>query len=369
MSRVLIDPAIIKHNFNVLDKMFTKHGIHWTAVTKVLCGHKPTLKLLVDLGLRSFADSRLDNLKTIRTVCPEAETVYLRPIRPTYAPNMVKWADITLNTELKTIKALSKAAVEQDKVHGVIIMIELGELREGIMPGRLIGFYRQVFELEGIEVVGIGTNLACMYGVLPTYDKLMQLALYKRLVELTFNTKLRWCSGGSSVTIPNVLEKQLPKEINHFRVGEALFLGTDLANGGYIKGLKPDAFALAADIVELKEKPTGPLGNTVDNAFGEAPTTEETGEWGHGGERVERAVLNIGRLDVPFEHLTPFDENVELIGGASDLVVADLSETKKSYKLGDEIRFRLDYAALLALMHSRYIDKEIIQSPNKKNSI
>lgn len=363
MSRVLIDPEVIRHNFRVLDKMFTKHGIHWTAVTKVVCGHKPTLKLLIDLGLRSFADSRLDNLKAIRKICPEAETIYLRPIRPNYAPNMIKWTDISLNTELKTIKALSEAALKQDKRHGVIIMVELGELREGIMPDRLIDFYRQVFELEGIEVAGIGTNLACMYGVLPTFDKLMQLALYKRLIELTFSTRLRWCSGGSSVTIPNILERQLPREINHFRVGEALFLGTDLVNGGYIKGLRSDGFCLAASIVELKEKPTGPVGEMVENAFGEAHTSEETGEWGHGGERVQRAVLNVGRLDVPFEHITPFDKGVELVGGASDLVVADISESERTYKLGEEIRFRLDYASLLALMHSRYIDKEIMPPP------
>lgn len=362
MSRVIIDPGVIRHNFMSLDRMFTRKGIHWTAVTKVVCGHKPTLKLLIDLGLRSFADSRLDNLKTIRRLCPEAETVYIRPSSPKFAESIVKWADISFNTELKTIKALSEAAQHQDKKHGIIIMIELGELREGIMPDRLIDFYRQVFELEGIEVVGIGTNLACMYGVLPTYDKLMQLALYKRLVELTFKTKLRWCSGGSSVTIPNILEKQLPREINHFRVGEALFLGTDLVNGGYLKGLKPDAFKLAASIVELKMKPTGPMGEMGENAFGDEEEAPVAGEWGAGGERAERAVLNVGRLDVPFEHLTPFDEGVNLVGGASDLLVADLSETEKNYKLGEEICFRLDYAALLALMHSRYIDKEIITS-------
>jgi predicted amino acid racemase len=363
MSRVLIDPDILKHNFKALDKLFTRRGIHWTAVTKVLCGHKPALRLLVELGLRSFADSRLANLKTIRKLCPEAETIYIRPTRPKSAPSIVQWADISLNTELATIRALSKAALEQNKVHGIIIMIELGELREGVMPDRLLEFYRDVFELKGIEVVGIGTNLACMHGVLPTYDKLIQLALYKRLIELQFNTSLRWCSGGSSITVPNILAKQLPKEINHFRVGESLFLGTDLINGGYIRGLKPDAFTLAAEIVELKRKPAGPTGEMAENAFGEEPSTEEVGEWGYEGERTQRAVLNVGRLDVPFEHLVPFDEGINIVGGASDLLVLDVSESKEDYKLGDEIRFRLDYAALLPLMHSRYMEKEVVHPP------
>lgn len=358
MSQVLINPEIIRHNFKTLDRLFSGKQIHWTAVTKVLCGHKSTLELLVELGLRSFADSRLANLRAIRKICPEAETIYIRPIRPVSAAEVVRWADISLNTELATIGALSQAALEQSKTHGVIIMVELGELREGIMPDRLIDFYRQVFELEGIEVIGVGTNLACMYGVLPSYDKLMQLALYKRLIELTFKTKLRLCSGGSSVTIPNLLARQLPKEINHFRVGESLFLGTDLVNGGYIKGLKPDAFRLAAHIVELKKKPAGPQGEMGDNAFGESDV-HESGEWGHDGERVTRAVLDVGRLDVPFEHLEPFDEGVRFAGGASDLVVVELSQEAHSYKLGEEISFRLDYPSMLTLMHSRYVEKAI----------
>lgn len=360
MSRVIINPETIQKNFRKLDKLFTGNGISWTAVTKVLCGHKSTLKLLIDLGLRSFADSRLENLKIIRRICPQAELIYIRPAKPLSAANVVRHADISLNTEIKTIQALSKAAVEQGKNHGVIIMIELGELREGVMPERLLEFYRKVFELKGVTILGVGTNLACMHGVLPTYDKLMQLALYKRIIELQFSTKLRWCSGGTSITIPNILERQLPKEINHFRVGESLFLGTDLVNGGYIKGLKPDAFILKAEIVELKEKPLAPVGLMAENAFGEKSSYDENGEWGHGGKRSQRAILNVGRLEVPHEHLTPFDEGVEIIGGASDLLVADISASENKYKLGDVVRFRLAYPALLSLMHSRYIEKVIV---------
>jgi predicted amino acid racemase len=360
MSRVTINPETIQDNYKRLDRLFTRNDISWTAVTKVLCGHKPSLSLLTDLGLRSFADSRLENLKVIRKICPDAELIYIRPAKPSSAPSVVRHADISLNTEIKTIQALSKAAVEQGRNHGVIIMIELGELREGVMPERLIEFYRKVFELKGVTILGIGTNLACMHGVLPTYDKLMQLALYKRIVELQFSTKLRWCSGGTSITIPNIMERQLPKEINHFRVGESLFLGTDLVNGGYIKGWKPDAFVLKAEIVELKEKPLAPVGQMIENAFGEKSTIDENGEWGHGGKRTQRAILNVGRLEVPYEHLTPFDEGVEIVGGASDLLVVNISASEKNYRLGDVVRFRLAYPALLSLMHSRYIEKVIL---------
>ena len=77
-------------------------------------------------------------------------------------------------------------------------MIELGDLREGILPGSLINFYKHVFHLSNIEVKGIGANLGCMAGAVPTVDQFMQLVLYKELLELKFEHPLHWISAGSS---------------------------------------------------------------------------------------------------------------------------------------------------------------------------
>src|SRR5690606_23701583 len=134
-------------------------------------------------------------------------------------------------------------------LHKIIIMIELGELREGAMREDVIDFYEKVFHLPNIEVAGLGTNLTCMYGVLPNQDKLLQLCLYAQLIEARFNRKIPYISGGTSVTIPLISRGLLPKDVNHFRVGETLFLGTDVYSSKPNPEMHQDVFKLYAEII------------------------------------------------------------------------------------------------------------------------
>ena len=146
----------------------------------------------------------------------------------------MRLTDASLNSEIEIIESLNDEARRMGKTHGIVIMIELGDLREGILPGSLIDFYEHVFHLSHIEVKGIGANLGCLAGAVPTVDQFMQLILYRELLELKFQHSLRLISAGSSAVLPLILDKQLPKPINHFRIGEAIFLGTDLINGGIL---------------------------------------------------------------------------------------------------------------------------------------
>jgi predicted amino acid racemase len=44
----------------------------------------------------------------------------------------VHYADVSFNTEIDTIKMLLRSP-KQNKTHKIIIMIEMGDLREGVM--------------------------------------------------------------------------------------------------------------------------------------------------------------------------------------------------------------------------------------------
>ena len=116
--------------------------------------------------------------------------MYIKPPAVKYIKKIIKYADISFNTSLKTIKELNKEAKKQNKIHRVIIMLELGELREGVLGKDLIKFYQECFNLSNINVIGIGANLGCMYGIQPTYDKMIQLSLYKELLEAKFHKKI-----------------------------------------------------------------------------------------------------------------------------------------------------------------------------------
>lgn len=353
MAYITLNTDKLKDNFNHLNQLFTDNNIEWSVVAKMLCGNKKYLEQLIALGIKQICDSRISNLKTIKSIAPHIETVFIKPPAKRSAARVVEFADVSFNTEYETIKALSDEACRQKKLHKIVIMIELGELREGVMREQFIDFYAKVFNLPNIEVAGIGTNLTCMYGVLPNHDKLIQLSLYKQLVEAKFNKKIPYISGGASVTIPLIDKGLLPAGINHFRVGETLFLGTDVYNSEPYPHMHHDVFKLYAEIIELNEKPIIPNGELGQNLTGHVNTFDES----LSGNSSYRAIVDVGLLDVEDGHINPVDDSMQIAGASSDMIVIDLGNNDKQYKVGDIIEFSLDYMGILRIMNSDYVDK------------
>jgi len=346
----------LKCNYDYLDKIFTENDIKWSAVTKVLCGNKTFLTELLNLGMTQVCDSRISNLRNIKAINGDIETIYIKPPSKGDIANVVRYADISVNTELSTIKALARAAKKQNKTHKIIIMIEMGELREGVLREDFIDFYEKVFKLDNIKVVGIGTNFSCLYGVLPNPDKLIQLSLYEQLIEAKFNRQIPYVSGGSSVVFPLLLNGTLPKGINHFRLGETLYLGTNVYNDTKIKDMAHNIFTLHAEIIELIEKPKIPTGDFGTNLVGEAVEFDSSLV----SDTSYRAIIGLGLLDVDDKHIWCDDTSLEFVGASSDMIVMDLKNNPKKYKVGDELTFSMDYMGLLKLMNSKYIDKKVV---------
>lgn len=358
MNRIVINLDAIYENLGTIGSWMEEHGASWTVVTKVLCGHRDTLKALQYMGVQSMGDSRLENLETIERIHPEFESWYLRVPDLTSVSDVIRFADVSLNSEIEIIEELNNEARRLGRVHGIVIMIELGDLREGILPGSLIDFYKHVFQLSNIEVKGIGANLGCLAGAVPTVDQFMQLVLYKELLELKFEHPLHLISAGSSAVLPLVLDKQLPKSINHFRIGEAIFLGTDLVHGGNLPGLRSDAIVLEAEIAEIKKKGLVPLAETTSMA----PFISEVNDDMSPGQRGFRALISIGNLDTEISGLSPVAPQYSIAGASSDITVVNIGEDTDGLRVGDTIQFRPNYAAFVRLMNGRYIEKTVVPS-------
>lgn len=361
MAYITLDRNKLKENFQILDQQFKRRDIEWAAVTKLLCGNKSYMSYLLSLGIKQVCDSRVSNLRVVKKLNPKIETVYIKPPAKRAIKGVVEVADISMNTSLETILMLNEEAARQNKIHKVIIMIEMGELREGVMRDDLMDFYGSIFKLEFIEVVGIGTNLTCLYGVLPNQDKLIQLSLYEQLIEARFNRHIHYVSGGSSVTIPLMYQGILPEGINHFRVGESLFLGTNPYDNTPLPGMHTDVFKLYAEIIELIEKPSVPDGDLGQNVEGN--TMEFSDDLI--GKTSYRALVDIGLLDVDADRLTPVDKKLSVAGASSDIVVIDLGKNEQNYQVGSLIEFRLDYMGVLRILNSYYVEKRLTDSDSK----
>lgn len=355
MNRVLVNADALVQNYRTVHDWVGMHNASLTVVTKALCGFLPAVRALVANGVTSVADSRISNLVALETLCEGMEKWFLRAPASAEQADVVHHANVSLNTELGTVKELNRVAKQQDVLHKVILMIELGDLREGILPGSLVTTYREVFNLENIEVLGIGSNLGCLSGTVPTSDQTMQLVLYRELLELKFERRIPLISAGASATLPFLLQGRVPKQLNHFRVGESILLGTDLVNGGALPGLREDGFTLEAEVIEVKEKNLVPFGETSDEIH-PFQTTLDTGNHSP-GERGYRAVVTVGELDTDVSSLSPVNTEFQIAGASSDVTVLNLGSLTPSVSVGDKIRFRTGYAGLVRLMNNPYTEK------------
>ena len=355
MSYITINTTKLQHNYKKLDQIFTENSIEWAVVAKLLCGNEKFLKVLLNLSDKEICDSRLSNLKTIKYLSPNTQTIYIKPPAKRLARSIVKFADVSFNTEMATLEVLSEEAVLQNKIHKVVLMVEMGELREGIMVRKLMSFYDEVSILPNIEVVALGTNLNCLNGILPDEKKLYKLNRFREIIQEHSGKMIPYISGGSSVTIPLIFKNEIPEGINHFRVGETLFFGTNVYTGLPFKEMHHDVFTLTAEIIEMQQKPNVPSGLAGKNLSGETPVFSDEEK----GKSSLRAIVDVGLLDMDCKDIALLIPDATIIGASSDMLILDLGENPEDLQVGDNINFSMNYMAVLRAMSSDYIDKKV----------
>jgi len=347
-----IDLAKIRHNAKTLVQIFHKKNIEIMGVTKVVSGSPKIAKALTSAGIKYIADSRIENIKKMTKAGVKAKFVLIRTPFKSKLDQVIKYADISFNTELSIIKELSKIAVSLNKVHQIILMIEMGDLREGILENNIENVFHSILQLKGIKIKGIGTNLSCYGGVKPTAEKMKKLSGIAGSLENKFNIKLDLISGGNSANFEWFFENKNLYNINNIRLGEAIFLGNETLNSTPINELYQNVVTLVAEVIESNRKESIPDGELGQNTFGKIPTFIDNGE-------VSRIIMGIGRHEVDVDGLTPV-QNIKIIGYSSDHMIVDVADLNIS--VGDNIRFNMNYSALLSVMGSPFIKKIIINN-------
>ncbi|NLM85880.1 MAG: alanine/ornithine racemase family PLP-dependent enzyme [Clostridiales bacterium] len=358
MPMVQADLNLLDHNARVLLKAAKRHGVQLAFVTKCVCADPRIVNTLMAAGVTMLADARVENLKKLSAGLPR---LCLRLADPAQAHQVVRHSEYSLQSEVAAIRMLGRAARRQNRQHKVILMIDLGDLREGIFYQNTELIHQAaeaVLREEGLVLEGIGTNLTCFGGILPTQKNLGVLVDIAEDLRNTFNIPLPLVSGGNSSSLQLLFEGRLPRGINHLRIGEALLLGTNTVDGSPFPQLSQQAFTQYAALIETQNKPSKPIGETGPNAFGEMVEFEDKGP-------MRRGILAIGRQDTDPERLAPLDEEVSVLSGSSDHLLVDLSRAPQ-YHTGDVLGFTPGYGALLRAYTSKYVSKSVIEQEKQE---
>jgi predicted amino acid racemase len=348
--RLEIDLRKIGHNAERLRELNASKGIGIFGVTKVVCGDPAVAAVLAKTGITILADSRISNIVRMRQAGVQAEYVLLRTPALSEAESVIKYADISLNSEMSVIERLSTFAVKNNVSHKIILMVELGDLREGMMPADVVKMVEGVNSQKGIILAGIGTNLACLGGIEPDKAKLEQLSALAAEIEARFKIELEFVSGGNSANYDWFMSTKDTGGVNNLRLGESIYLGCETLHRRPIPGLFTDAFKLIAEVIESKVKPSKPYGNVSQDAFGNVPAFRDRGQ-------IRRVILGMGLQDVLVTGLAPC-RDIDILGASSDHIIIDAKQEDLS--VGDEVTFDVNYGALLASMTSPYVSKSYI---------
>ena len=345
-----IDLDKIKYNTSQVVERCHRKGIEVIGVTKGFSAIHQIASAMVEGGTDGLADSRMENIIELRNKGFTQPITLLRIPRLSNVMQVVQYTDTSINSEITVIKALDQAAKKLKKEHQIILMVDVGDLREGVLQENVLDIAKQITSFKAIKLVGLGTNIGCFGGILPSSNNLGILVELGHAVENQLGLRLEIISGGGTSTLLLIGNAEIPAGINQLRIGEGILLGTDTTNNRKIPWLHQDAFLLRAEVIEVKSKPSIPTGAIGRDAFGNIPEFTDIGV-------RKRAIVSMGKQDVNIEGIRPIDERLAILGASSDHLIIDIEDSEQEIKVGDVIIFSLAYSGLLSVSDSKYVRK------------
>ncbi len=340
------DLALLRSNADAVISRCRGMGIRVCGVIKGVDGLPEAARVLRAAGAAELGTSRLEQVAKCRAAGVPGPWLLIRIPGLTELPDVVALCETSLQSEWPTLLALEEECLRQNKTHRVIVMTDLGDLREGFWDKKeLVDVCERVeCDLPHVHLAGIGVNLTCYGSTKPTPEKMNELVGLARQVEQRIGRKLEIVSGGATSSFTLVHWGTMPAGVNHLRIGEAILLGKDLQVDWGIRDmdyLRMDALTLRAEVVEVKDKPTYPIGEFAIDAFGRKPVYEDRGI-------RRRAILALGRADVgELESLIPREPGMTVIGGSSDHCIVDVEDCPRRLQVGDIVEFSLCYSHML----------------------
>ena len=351
--RLVVNAKAIEENARRVVQKCSAAGISVSGVTKGMCAHPDTVRAMVAGGCSELADSRVGNLAALKAMNTGLPLLLLRIPMLSELPLVVSLADCSLVSTAETVDGLEKTCAASGLVHEVIIMVDLGDLREGVWMDDTGRIAEALTRSRRVRCRGVGVNFGCYGGTLPTREKLLQLTDIGKELERELGCHLSVFSGGSTSSLLLLERGEIPPGINNLRIGEGILLGEDVTSMRSIPWLIRRTMWLEAELVEVRKKPSVPVGPVGADAFGGRPVFEDRGP-------RTRAIAAVGRQDVRVEGLVPELEGVSILGASSDHLILDVEDSASSLAQGDKLKFFPDYGAMLALATSPYVPFEVV---------
>ncbi len=349
---VVFRDRIVENTRRVVD-LCRRSGVTVTGVTKGVCAHPRVVNAMLEGGCSWLADSRIENAMHLKKCFPSVPVLLLRIPMPCEIREAVTYADCCAVSMMETIQLIQRECERVNREYSVLLMFDLGDLREGFWPDEVDAIAATLLSCPRVRAGGVGVNFGCFGGTVPSAYALEQLVRIRDSLEALLDASIPMISGGSTSSLSLLEKGLLPKDVNNLRIGEGILLGHDVTQMQNIPYLYRTTMVMEAEIVEIRRKPSVPIGKIAYDAFGRTPVFMDR------GIRL-RAIAAIGKQDVDIDGLTPSDPGVIILGASSDHLVLDVDDMVVPPGIGATLRFSPNYSAMLGLATSPYVSMEIL---------
>lgn len=356
---LLIDHNALRSNMKTVIGWCADSGIDVAGVIKAASGMASVALDYESCGAKWIASSRLEQLERAKAEGVRVPLLMIRVPMISELPELIKTCEYSLQSSFDTLKALDEECARQGRHHNVILMADLGDLREGFFEQEeltdVAAYIEEKFDF--VHLAGIGTNLGCVGSVKPTKEKMELLAGWAEATEKAIGRPLEIVSGGATSSLMPVFDKVMPSKVNMLRIGAVVYCGpTEDLRTCYgreeVDVMSDEAFILEAEVIETNTKPTHPIGELGVDAFGKKAVYTDRGI-------RRRAILAVGRADYgDIDDIIPQLEGAEVTMASGDHTILDIEDCSEVLHVGDVVRFKLKYSAILRLTASENISIE-----------
>ncbi len=351
--QVLIHLAKIRHNLAFIREICRKAGLQPVWITKGCQAHPDILELLVENPGEMIGDVSPANLNRARRLFSGKLMMAQLP-DPQRVAAVGSGSDVWLVSDPVHARMIANTAKQQGTHPELVLMVDVGNRREGVLPDRTVAAAAAIKAIEGVSLVGLGTSVGCYGGYRAGLADMQHLVNIAQEAETRLDCRFDTLSAGSGTMLLELAAQgRMPESVNQLRIGAALFVGEMPPTKTAIPGLYHDAFILRGEVLETSLKPSIPTGSTGVDAFGKQVVFED-----RGARRL--SVLNFGLLDVDSYDLTPLAEGLRIVGATSNYTICDTTRCDPQPAIGDSLEFRMAYSSMARAMASDDVEKVVV---------
>lgn len=336
--RIEIDIEKIRENSLFLVSSLRKSGISVTGVTKGVSGNPRVARAMLNGGITCLADSRISNVLRMRKDGISCPIILLRQCPISEIKQAIKQCEASFISDLGSLVELSKTACEVERKHGIVLMVEVGDGRDGLLLHQLPDAISLIKSLPNIYLTGLAANFGCLVESLPKQIMFVRFERALSLAQNLLGIPIQIKSVGGSSAMGSLRSNDSITRGRNLRLGESILLGSEPSTGKPIDGLHQDIFSMYIEVIECSRAGESLL----------SPKSQ------HG--KHSRLVLAAGNQDTDVGGLSS-KLGIQIIGSTSDHMVV---HSKESYQVGSELRFSLNYNALARAMCSPDVAVEFI---------